>query len=74
MNDRPDDSRTTETWTTSFMRQHKRSPSVRLDGIEAWLSDQIEYLESIKRTPFGDGALSAFRNTQREIEYAKAAT
>lgn len=55
-------------WATSFLREHKRSPSAVRDGIAAWLKDQIEYLESIGRTEFGDGALSAYKETLREFQ------
>lgn len=55
---------------TSFLAEHKRRPTAKRDGIAAWLRDEIEYLESIgiDRTEFGDGALSAYKNTLRELE------
>lgn len=53
---------------TPFAREHGRSPTAKRDGIAAWLKEQIDYLESIARTNFGDGALSAYRETLRELE------
>jgi hypothetical protein len=54
--------------TTSFLREHKRNPSVQRDGIAVWLRDQIEFLESIKLTEFGEGSLATFRAVLREVE------
>lgn len=45
-------------------------PSTKLDGIKAWLLNQISYLESIKRSEFGDGTLAAYRRTLEELEFA----
>lgn len=53
---------------TTFLARHCRRPTARLDGIAAWLRDEIEYLEAISRTPHGDGALAAYRGTLRELE------
>jgi hypothetical protein len=55
-------------WLTSFVREHKRSPTVKRDGVAAWLRNEIEYLESITRTQFGDGSLSSYRTVLKEIE------
>ena len=55
---------------TAFLAEHKRRPTARQDGISAWLRDQIEYLEDIERTPFGDGSLSAYKSTLEELECA----
>jgi hypothetical protein len=56
--------------TTSFLREHKRNPSVQRDGIAVWLRDQIEWLESIDLTRFGDGSLAAYKSVLREVERA----
>lgn len=50
-----------------FLREHKRRPTVARDGIVAWLTDEIVYLESIERTEFGDGSLSAYKSTLRAV-------
>ena len=50
----------------------KRRPTASRDGIAAWLRDQIEYLESIKRTEYGDGSLAAYNATIRELEPVNA--
>ena len=54
--------------TTTFVAQHKRSPTARRDGIAAWLRDQIEWLESIDLTEFGNGSLAAYKATLKELE------
>ena len=54
-----------------FLREHKRRPDVKRDGIVAWLEDEIAWLESITRTDNGDGALSAYKTTLREIKGAE---
>jgi hypothetical protein len=54
--------------TTPFLREHHRLPTVKQDGIVAWLKEQVAYLESIDRTEFGDGCLSAYKSTLREVE------
>lgn len=51
-----------------FLAEHKRRPTAKRDGIAAWLRDEIAYLESIRRTEFGDGALAAYKSTLRELE------
>lgn len=66
----PDSTTTDHPWTTSFRREHKRSPSVKRDGIEAWLKDEIEYLEDISLTEFGRGALSAYKSALEAINSA----
>jgi hypothetical protein len=53
-----------------FLREHKRRPTVARDGIVAWLKDEIAYLESIARTEFGDGSLSAYKSTLRAVTNA----
>lgn len=60
---------TDEPWATSFVRKHKRSPTVKRDGITAWLRNEIEYLESISRTEYGDGSLSSYKTVLKEIEH-----
>jgi hypothetical protein len=57
---------------TAFLAQHKRRPTAMLDGIAAWLRDEIEYLEAIRRTEHGDGALSAYKATLKEVETVDA--
>ncbi len=54
--------------TTPFLAEHKRLPTAKRDGIAVWLREQIAYLESIGRTEFGDGCLSAYKSTLQEIE------
>ena len=54
--------------TTTFVAQQKRSPTARRDGIAAWLRDQIEWLESIGRTEFGNGSLAAYKAALKELE------
>lgn len=49
-----------------FLREHKRAPMVSRDGLQAWLTDQIAYLESIDRTEHGDGAFAALKSVARE--------
>jgi hypothetical protein len=49
-----------------------KRPTASRDGIAAWLRDQIEYLESIKRTEYGDGSLSAYKAVLRELESVNA--
>jgi len=61
-------------WMTSFLRENKRSPSIKHDGIAVWLRDQIEYLEAIGRTSFGEGTLSAYRSTLGGLEREEAVT
>jgi hypothetical protein len=56
--------------TTSFLREHKRNPSVQRDGLAVWLRDQIEYLESVELTSYGDGSLAAYKTVLREVERA----
>lgn len=41
---------------------------VKRDDLETWLREQIEYLISISRTPFGDGTLAAYGAVLREIQ------
>lgn len=48
----------------------KRRPTVQRDGIEAWLLAEIQYLERIKRTDFGDGSLAAYKRTLKELQEA----
>lgn len=50
-----------------FLAEHKRRPTVARDGIVAWLNDEISYLESIARTEFGDGSLSAYKATLKAV-------
>jgi hypothetical protein len=50
-----------------FLREHGRRPIVARDGIVAWLTDEISYLESIELTEFGDGSLSAYKSTLRAV-------
>jgi hypothetical protein len=50
-----------------FLAEHKRRPTVKRDGIVAWLTDEIAYLESIERTEFGDGSLSAYKSTLEAV-------
>ncbi len=60
-------------WTTTFRREHKRSPGVKLDGIEAWLRDEIEYLESVvSLTEYGRGVLGAHKSTLEAISNAQS--
>ncbi len=54
-------------WSTTFRSQHNRSPSAQQDGIAAWLRDEIEYLDKIVLTSFGEGALSAYRAVLKEV-------
>ena len=58
----------TEPWMTTFLRENKRRPTAKRDGIAAWLREEIEYLESIDRTECGNGSLSAYKATLRELE------
>ena len=51
-----------------FLSEHKRRPTAKRDGIGAWLKDEIAYLESIQRTERGEGALSAYKATLKELE------
>lgn len=62
------DSPVDQPWQTNFVREHKRSPTARRDGVAVWLRNEIEYLESITRTDFGDGSLSSYKAVLREIE------
>jgi hypothetical protein len=55
---------------TPFLAEHKRRPSAKRDGIAAWLKDHIAWLESIEITPYGDGALAAYKATLLELESA----
>ena len=59
-------------WLTSFIWENCRCPTARRDGIVAWLKNEIEYLEGIERTRFGDGSLSAYKATLREMETINA--
>ncbi len=52
-----------------FLAEHKRRPTAKRDGIAAWLRDEIAYLESIDRTEYGNGALSAYKSTLKELEH-----
>lgn len=52
---------------TAFLAEHKRRPTAKRDGIAAWLKDEIEYLEQIERTPYGDGALRGYKATLLEL-------
>lgn len=54
--------------TTPFLAEHHRRPTAKRDGIAAWLKEQIAYLESIGRTEFGEGSLSAYKTTLQELE------
>ena len=56
-------------WLTSFVREHKRAPTAKRDGIAAWLRNEIEYLESIARTEFGNGSLASYKSALKEVEH-----
>ena len=53
---------------TAFLAEHKRRPTARRDGMAAWLRDEIEYLEQIALTEYGEGSLSAYRAALKELE------
>lgn len=42
-----------------------------LAEFEWWLSREIDYLQSIGRTEFGDGGLATARKAQKEIHYIR---
>jgi hypothetical protein len=50
-----------------FLREHKRRPTAKRDGIVVWLTDEIAYLESIGRTEYGNGRLDAFKGVLEEV-------
>lgn len=54
---------------TPFLREHKRRPNVKQDGLTVWLEDQIAYLETLqdRRIKFGDGALAAYKHVLHEV-------
>lgn len=54
--------------STPFLAEHHRMSTVKQDGIDVWLKEQISYLESIGRTEFGDGCLSAYKTTLKEVQ------
>ena len=57
---------------TAFLRENKRSPNIKDDGWETWLTDQIESLNHLKNlfdlSPFGEGALSAYKHVLKEMQ------
>lgn len=55
---------------TTFLTKHFRRPTIQKDGLETWLTDQIEYLEGIRRTKFGDGSLASYKHVLREWKLA----
>lgn len=55
-------------WMTPFLVQHKRRPTAKQDGIETWIQDEIDCLESIARSEHGDGALVAYKAVLREMK------
>jgi len=62
------DSDTTMPGMTPFLAEHKRRPTAKQDGIKAWLQDQVDFLQTIRLTDFGNGALSAYRSTLEELD------